>query len=335
MSDSVREIRRILFIRTDRIGDCLMNLPAIRVLRQSFPKAWISCLVDESVAALLKDHPDLDECMPISASHFRKSFLVRWKCFQTVKKARFDLAVISNPDKQFHCLSFLTGIPQRIGKNRKWGFLLTKKIADNPRGSDCHEIENNLKIVKLISDGTWDGKISLPVSDADAKAVEDFLRKECPGEHGLLVVHAGTSDPEKRWPVEKFAALCDKLHQENRSVILIGGPEETGISRELVSQSRIPPLDWTGRLTLKQLVALFSHHRVRALVSSDSGPVHIAWISGTPVVAMYAKNTLGSNPARWGPRDGRSETIWKPMSAITVDEVYALVTKTIEKDTRR
>lgn len=329
MPKPMREIHRILFIRTDRIGDCLMNLPAIHVLRQTFPKAWITCLWDVSVIELFKEHPDIDECFSVSAGNFKKSFFTRWQILQKIRKTRFDLVIISNPDKHWHCLSFLTGIPERIGYGRKWGFLLTKKIADDKQSGELHEIEKNLKLVALVSKQSWDGKLVLPVTDYDKEAIEGFLRQDCPGEHDILAVHAGTSDSEKRWPLERFAELCDRLQADGWLVILIGGNEEKPFSNELVAQTRIPPMDWTGQLTLKQLAALFRHPRVKALISSDSGPVHIAWISGTPVVAMYAKNKKGSSPDRWGPRDARSQTIYKPMNEITADEVYERVRKIV------
>ena len=79
-------------------------------------------------------------------------------------------------------------------------------------------------------------------------------------------------------------------------------------------------------------MALFHRPEVRLLVSSDSGPAHIAWISGIPAVVMYAKNVPGSDPGRWGPLDSKSEVIYKPMSEITAEEVYGAVRKVIEKN---
>ena len=83
----MKEIQRILFIRTDRMGDVLMNLPALRLLRQSYPKAWIAMLVDASVAELLKGHPDFDEVMTVSAGESFGKLLGR------VRQARFDMEI--------------------------------------------------------------------------------------------------------------------------------------------------------------------------------------------------------------------------------------------------
>ena len=90
-------------------------------------------------------------------------------------------------------------------------------------------------------------------------------------------------------------------------------------------------LNWTGTLDLKELTALFHLPEIKLLISVDSGPAHIAWMSGTPAVILYAKNTTGSDPGRWGPRDGKSEVLFKPIQEITVDEVCALAKKVLGK----
>src|ERR1041385_7693586 len=93
-----RNIRRILYVRTDRIGDVLMNLPAIRLLRQTYPKAWITLMLDRSVSDLLNGHPDIDEVWPVSAGEIKKSFRCRVLLTQKIKQAGFDLGIASNPD---------------------------------------------------------------------------------------------------------------------------------------------------------------------------------------------------------------------------------------------
>ena len=86
----MRQIHRILFIRTDRMGDVLMNLPALHVLRQSYPKAWIALLLDRSVAGLFRGHPDLDELIIVDAAELKQSGRKRRKLAQELRKARFD-----------------------------------------------------------------------------------------------------------------------------------------------------------------------------------------------------------------------------------------------------
>lgn len=324
---------RILYIRTDRIGDVLMNLPAIHLLRQTFPKSWITVMLDAPVAELLKDHPDIDEVLSISAGEFRKKFKYRLNLTLRIKKISFDLAIASNPDKFIHALLFFSRIPRRVGYDRKWAFFLNRKIRCKKNESPTHEIQKNLSLIKLISENTWDRSLDLPVNNFEKNQIEALLKEEGLAEKPFVVVHAGTSNPQKRWPEDCFAWLCDRIQSDlNLKVLLIGGEEEIGISKKVAAQSHEPVIDWTGRLSLRQLVALFHCPEVRLLVSSDSGPVHIAWISGIPAVVMYAKNVPGSDPGRWGPLDGKSEVIYKPISEITAEEVYGAVRKVIEKN---
>lgn len=314
------------------MGDLLMNLPAVRALRQNYPKTWITLLVDATNAALLRGHPDIDEVLAIDAARLKKDLSYRLDVFRKVKAARFDMAVVSNPNKFFHALVFAAGIRHRVGHRRKWGFLLNHStvppLANDPR----HEIDRNLGLLSPVSSVVWDGRIDIPIDAKAAERVAVRLNKDFPGAAPLVAVHAGTSNPAKRWSAEKFTALCDRLvGDEGMAVMLVGGPEEKAVALEIMSRVRVPVRDWTGDTTLAELVALLSHARVKLLVSSDSGPVHIAWMAGTPVVALYAKNVPGSDPRRWGPRDAASEVFHAPMEGMHCDAVQALARKVLAK----
>lgn len=316
-----KDVQKILFIRTDRMGDVLMNLPAIRLLRQTFPKAWITLLVDQSVSGLFEGHPDLDEVMVIDKVKLEKSWAERLAVIQKIKKIHFDLAVVSNPHKFWHALTFLAGIPKRIGYRRKWGFLLSKALRDAKSGQSKHEIDFNLELIGLVSSQRWDGKLVLPVDQNAKKHVEKLIETQLPSGESITAIHVGTSNPKKQWGLDRFAQVCDKVQGTGRKVVLIGGEAERILSEEIRQGARLPIVDFTGQLTLKQLSAFLAHERVKALVSCDSGPVHIAWMHGKPVVALYAQNVPGSNPVRWGPRDDKSRVICKPMGDISVSEV--------------
>jgi ADP-heptose:LPS heptosyltransferase len=325
-----REIRRILYVRTDRIGDVLMNLPAIRLLRQVYPKAGITLMLDESLKGLLNEHPDIDAIHYVSEKKFEKDLGYRLDQIKLIKNAGFDLGVAANPDKWLHAALFFGGVRVRVGYGRKWAFFLTHRQPK--KESSQHEIEKNIDLVKLVSDQEWDGKIGLPADEASKKRIGARIQNELAGALKIVAVHPGTSDPRKRWPEEKFAKLCDRLHEDSGiKTVLIGGPEEKETSKKVSALTRSKTVDWTGELSLRELSALFGHSNVKLLVSSDSGPVHVAWIAGTPAVAMYAKNTSGSDPRRWGPKDRLSETIFKPMEDIGVEEVYGAAKKVLSR----
>ena len=327
----LENIHRILFIRTDRIGDTLMNVPAIHLLRQTYPKAWIELLCDHKVEALFRAHPDLDEVTPLNSQAIKKSVAAKWSLFQKIKKARFDLALISNSDKFFHALTFLAGIPHRVGYRRKWGFLSNHTLSDDKNHDLRHEIDSNLNLVKLISDVEWDGLMPL-VADESAKAkVEDFLSRRGAGEM-IIALHVGTTHPKKRWPIERFSGLADKIQAEGGAkVVLIGAADEHEAGEAVLGRTQLPVVNAIGVFDLRELAAFLGRNNVKALISSDSGPAHIAWMLGTPTVVFFAKDLPGSNALRWGPRDGKSEVIEKRVMDISVEEAFGALERVLSK----
>ncbi len=320
---SLRHCQKILFVRTDRIGDVLMNLPALRTLRQTFPKAWIALLVDQNISGLLNGHPDLDEILYVSMGDWKKNFTAKWRLARKIRAIGFDLAIVSNSDKWLHWTVFAARIPERVGYRRKWGFFLTRTVTDRKSDGSRHEIESNLDLVKLVSERAWDGGLAIPMDLSARESIEKRLAGGGMANQSFVVVHPGSSNPQKRWGVPGFSSVCQTLwDREALRTILVGGEEEKKVSRQILEQTKNTALDWTGALSLKELVALLGHKKARALVSCDSGPVHIAWMSGTPVVALYAKNCAGSDPIRWGPRDPKSRVIFGDIREIRPEEVY-------------
>ena len=274
---------RILYIRTDRMGDVLMNLPAIRRIRQNHPKAWLTWMVDRSVAPLLRRHPDVDELLEVDALQLKQ--------------------------------------------DRKWGFLLSRRLKDDKDRASRHETQSNLRLAGLLGEKPWDGSWALPLDEDSSRSIEKRLSEEFGvGGSPLVAIHPGTSDEAKRWPLENFQVLCKRLLDQGRArIVLVGGSEEEPISRKLMAALGEGACDWTGALGLAELSALLHSPRVKTLVSVDSGPVHVAWLHHKPVVALYAKNKTGSDPARWGALSAGSVCLYKDIRKISPEEVFRAV----------
>ncbi len=305
------------------MGDVLMNLPAIRLLRQTYPKAWITLAVDQSVASLFQGHPDIDEVYTLDARQIQNSASYRASLRRSIKKIKFDMAVVSNADKHLHWLVFGAGIPVRLGWARKWGALLTHRLRDDKHSTLRHEIDSNIDLVSLLTDKKWDDRLSLVVERESLDKVDRWLSALDPKFGSYVVLHTGTSRPEKRWRAEHFKDLALRITSKfHKGVIFIGDESEEGVIRPILSSLEAgAAISWAGRTTLQDLVALFSVSKVNALVSCDSGPLHIAWIMGKPVVGLYAANVDGSDPRRWGPKSVSSRVIHRSMDAIGVDDV--------------
>ncbi|MBI4040453.1 MAG: glycosyltransferase family 9 protein [Deltaproteobacteria bacterium] len=309
----------ILYIRTDRMGDFLMNLPAIHALRQSFPTAKITVLLHPQVQALLQGHPDIDTLIPFDPILKPKNFWIWFSFFWKLRKQHFDAVVISNPHKYFHLFSALLQIPIRVGWDQKWGFLLTHKATHPEQKKEHHEITNNLTLVALLEASLKEDSDSyvIPITLTEEKI---FLQK-----HDItrpILIHPFTTHPAKQWPIENFKSILQKLTSFTSSpCILIGGPEEhPRIVKQFQEELALHNIfDLSGCLTLKELAILLKHSRF--LFSNDSGPVHIAAAFQTPMLILYGRQE-GSSPKRWLPWHPACTA--SPISYIAKDDIRAI-----------
>jgi len=166
----------------------------------------------------------------------------------------------------------------------------------------------------------------------------------------LLEQHAGTHNPfvavnpvafweTKLWEEEKFAALCDRIREElGIGVVLTGG--EAGPLDRIRARMKTEAVNLGGQTTLRELAGLYG--QAALLITTDSGPMHLAAAVGTPVVALFGP----TDPARTGPYGAGHRVIRGGLSCIpcfrkrcetrdcmrgiTVDEVFAAVKELLE-----
>jgi len=293
------KIHNILVVRTDRMGDVLLNIPAIRALKQTFESS-VTALVNSTLKDLLLGIPEIDQILPFDEEKWNRNIFARVNLLRQIREMRFDLAVVLNPAKRFHILTYLAGIPRRLGYDRKWGFLLTHKIEDMKFLGQKHEVEYNLDLVRSIGADTKDKNISLQIKAKDKQFVGDLLlRCGIKDKDSIIVINPHSSNPAKCWPKEQFVRVADQLYLRlSAKVVIIGTTEERNSAINLISFAKYPPINLCGKLTLTQLAALL--YRCALLISNDSGPVHIAAACGRPTVAIFGRNIPGVSPRRWG-----------------------------------
>lgn len=303
-------VKNILVVRNDRFGEFLLNIPALRALKEKFVEAKITLVVDSYVRELAESIPFVDEV--IEWGQGQHSLPEKFRFIRLIAKKNIDLAIMLNPSKELNIFTYLAGIPVRLGYARKWGFLLTHKMPDKKYIGDKHEIEYNLELVGLVGAKTQDKTLSL--------LIDDNL-PEIEGRENLVAIHPWTSDPIKQWPKEYFAELIERLIRDlHAKVIIVGGKEELEESARLFKDCGSALIDLTGRTTLRQLAVLLKECKL--LISGDSGPVHLGVCVGTPVLAIFRNDIPGKSAKRWGPRGDKDRVIEKNnLCDITVEEV--------------
>ena len=302
-------MKKILAIRNDRFGEFLLNIPALRAIKETYPAAKLHVMVAPAVAELAGAVPFIDKILvrPFGRRGWNEDIALVGQ----LRREHYDAAIVLNPTREAHHIVFWAGIPCRIGYARKHHFLLNRTLPDKKHLGLRHEVDNNLELVGLIGAATQDRSLGLVIPDEVQAAVAGKFGVPS----GSVAVHPWTSDPVKQWPLERFTELVRRLaEKEAGKVIIIGRPESWQISApsHLGGDLDVPSprwggvgeggrniLDLTGRTTLLEAAAILK--QCRCLVSCDSGPMHLACSVGTRTVALFRNDMPGKNPDRWGP----------------------------------
>jgi len=315
-------MKRILALRTDRFGEFLLIIPALRALKETYPESKITLAVSFQV----KELANLIDCV---------DEVLEWDTIKRrLRQYRFDSCILFNPLKEANIAAFLAGISVRCGYDRKWGFLLNRKIKDTKHLDNRHEVVCNLELVELLIRGQALGE--RPLGDrhlgslpASRQSVPDFSlcipdTDKYRDLAEAIAIHPFTSDPVKQWPVERFIELAKRITQEmNVRVVLVGKTAEGD-----TLQSRVSPSDRVINLINKTSLVELAQvlKQCKLLVTCDSGPMHLAAAVGTPVVALFRNDLAGKTAKRWGPwGEGHTVIERSSLEDISVEEVLEKV----------
>jgi heptosyltransferase III len=290
-------VKRILLIRTDRIGDVVLSMPMLPELRKHFPSAKITMMVRPYTEELVKNHPDVNDVM-LWNENDQKSIV---QMVSRLTERHFDIAILPYPRFNLALMIFLARIQFRVGTGYRWySFLLNKKVYEHRKDARKHEVEYNLDLLRAIGiDKVGIPHFDFEISDVAMKKVDSMLEDDDVTEKGFIILHAGSGGSARDWPMEKFSQLGNVIQSElQMKVVLTGGLNEIHLVGSVEHQMKTKPLNYTGKFSLQELGALCK--RAAVFVSNSTGPLHIASIVGTPVIAFYPP-IIQCSPARWGP----------------------------------
>ncbi|MFC1591416.1 lipopolysaccharide heptosyltransferase II [Thermodesulfobacteriota bacterium] len=304
------QVKKILVIRMDDIGDVIVATPAIQSLKENFPRARIDFLAKSSTRGLLEGNPHIHTvqvCDPFwmrAKQPFSLFQLIRLTL--KLRHERYDLALELRGNPFNILLLFLSGSRRRAGYGAQGlGFLLTTVVPYD--GTPKHETDRNLDILRGLGLDVVSHMPELAVTPAGCALAGNFLSEHRLTDHKRIVcIHAGAPWPARRWPPERFAALADTLIETHKAkVVFIGGPDERALSEGIQALMQEPNRQHAcvaaGETTLPGLAALLKKGRL--FIGNDSGPMHIACAVGTPAIGLFGPQT----PASFGPC-GASDT---------------------------
>ncbi|MDD5503709.1 MAG: glycosyltransferase family 9 protein [Candidatus Omnitrophica bacterium] len=320
-SGIIRDIKKAVIIRTDRIGEVLLCTPVIDALMWSFPGVKISFVTSDYSKDIITGRPDIERVIIFSTIGCNQSFFKALRLAWTLKAGSFDMAVVLNPHKLLHLAVFLAGIKYRVGFDRKWGFLLNAKVTDKRDEAEYHEAEYNLRLLRAVDvyrDGILPSMSFLPQRLTRVRAI--LKEQGLSGDRKVIVIHPGSSNPYKIYPAEKFVVIIKALaYAKAADIVLIGHAGERALCDRIAADSGQGVYNLCGFFDLKGLAALFQCADL--FITNDNGPMHIAACSGTRVLALFNRKANGSNPRRWSPCGKGHVVLYKTFSELEPEEV--------------
>jgi len=216
---------RILLVRPDRIGDVLLSTPAVEALRKSLPEVFLVMLVAPEARDIVDGNPYLNTFLILDKKGEHRGFFGMIRLIRALREFQFDTAVVFHGTRRIHLALWLARIPERVGYDRKWGFLLTKRFKDVKVLGKKHESDYTLDLIRSLGLPVSGGKVTMPTTVESDLRMDRFLKEQGVREGDRLVaIHPGASCPSKRWPADRFADVADRLAaQPSMRVALVVG----------------------------------------------------------------------------------------------------------------
>ncbi len=320
--------RNILVIDFGQLGDVVLSLPALKAIRERFPKASITVSVGKPGAEIVDLSGYANTILVVDRVALRDgpklvSLARIAKLVQGVRRSQFDFVIDLHSLSETNLLGFLSGAPKRLYSRRPTRSIdfLANFHPRPPVEVDHrqrHLIDRYLDVLIPLGVKDADRLPHLKTRAADDAAIEKIL-KQAKADVGtpLVGLFPGAGHPSRRWPLERFAELADFLARNDHVRILVFlGPEERAFVQDI--RRRFPPTTLVlDKLTIPQVAA--AQARLAVFVSNDTGPMHIASAVGTPVVLLLDKRA----PQSYLPQGDRHQIIYSSaIDDVTVEEVY-------------
>ena len=287
-------VRKILIIRNDGIGDLLNSTPAIAVLRQNSPDAEITVLARSLHAPVLIGNPDVD-CVLI----FDREVGSRLRFYHDLRREKYDLAIAMRTASWSNFVAFLSGARYRLGRyHKRFKHTLTHAWKGEYQKGNVHEVDRNLELVQLICEGGGDRRLVFNLLDDEiAHAKCQLSDWGITPDDFVVGIHPGGSSFDKRWPEGSYAQIADQLVREyNARILILRGPREAELDRNIRQSMQSASIAYAPK-SIRELAALLK--QCNLVVCNDSGPMHIAAALDVPMVTLF------------GPTD---HVVWKPLS---------------------
>lgn len=283
---------KILLLRLRRIGDIILTTPAVAALKKAFPLASLTYVVEEPYLRLVEGHPALDKIIAVKPNLSARD---SWRLIRQIRKERYDAVLDFHGGPRTSLWTLLSKAGIKVGylvRGRGWPY--DKAVPRGRPEGPVHSADNHLNLVRTLG-------------AAVSKKPELFLPPARPGEIAridrifkenklkgvrAIVLHIGAGNAFRDWGLKNLSALARRLAAlAGVRVVLAGGEADRGREKEMLEAGGVAAFSLVGRLNLAELREVIG--RAALFVGPDSGPMHIAASTSTPIVALFGPTLPG------------------------------------------
>lgn len=266
-----------------------MCTPALRALREKFPRSSIAFLTEKESASLLSENPYLDELIVWDKNKYGNPFYSVKKILQLRKKS-FDMVIdfFGNPRSAW--ASFLSGAKYRIGYDLKGrGIFYNLKVSTDQ--TPKYAAQSRLDVLEILGVESKDVNLDFVSSQKSEEFAKRFFEEKNVESKDFVISVSPTSRRHfNRWPLERYAELGDWLINEcSAKIILVWGPGEKTVVEKLASLMKKEPIISAPTPTLQELGAILKRSNLH--VGNDNGTKHIAAAVGLPTLTIFGPHS--------------------------------------------
>ena len=339
MQVNKEEVKKILIIRFKALGDLLLTQPAVRAVKESYPKAKVSVLVNREGLDIMSGLELADEviCFDKRAG---QPLIRDLELIERVIEEHFDLVIDLFGNMRSALITLLSGAKYRVGLTWRFRKYFYNIRVEGPKEA-MYGADVNLLVVKAVGAETKDKSMDVFVPEEATRYIAEFLEKKGLENKKVVGINPFASFMTRDWGIKKFAALSDLLKAGGFEPLIVWGPGQEERAKELVEMTKSRPV-LAPETGVKELAALFK--KLSAVVTPTTFTQHLAVALGTPCIAVAG----ATDQRAWAPADGpkyigiSAKLPCMPcektycdkfvcMEAVSVKEVFDAVIKLIKK----
>ncbi|MBU6953175.1 putative lipopolysaccharide heptosyltransferase III [Hahella sp. HN01] len=301
------EIKRVLVIKLRHHGDVLLSSPVFTALKAQYPHLEVDGLVYKDTQDMLSLHPAISQLHLIDRGWkklgVRRQLEAEWGLISQLKQRQYDLVIHLTEHWRGMLLTRLLKprlsvcqiYARRPGK--LWKKTFTHHYPVNAKHR--HTVEKHLDALRRIGlyPSDEERRLTAVAGDSAELAVLDRLAEQGASAGEYIHIHPTSRWLFKSWDVDKMASLINRLQEKGHTIVLSAAPsgDEMRMMEDILERLVHPVINFSGSLTLKELIALIQHAKL--FIGVDSVPMHIASATQTPCVALFGP----SNEREWSP----------------------------------